>query len=289
MTWNSEDSIRACLTSIECHVSGISYEIVLVDNASTDRTCEVLDHEFPNVRVIQTGKNLGFSPAMNVALQQAKGKFVLLLNPDCWLENDAISEMFSFCNSHPGVGCIGPRLINENGATAIFGAREFPSLSTAFFRQFGLRKIFDKSKYLGSESLTSSDTELAYTVPCLTGAAMFIPRPVLDEVGMLDTNLPMYFEDLDYCARIARSGRLLYYLSVAHIGHSGGKSFSASPARRLLLGMENGEAPFLYLRRYRSLTQATLFRVIIATGAVFRLGGISLLRALPVVGREERL
>jgi len=288
VTWNSEGTIERCLTSIECQTAGILYEIVIVDNASIDRTCEVLESEFTNLRVIQTGGNLGFAPAMNIAIQKAKGKFVLLLNPDCWLKNDAIGEMIAFYNSHPNVGCIGPRLTDDDGATATFGARDFPSLAATLYRQFGLQQLFAKSKRFGCESLASSDLKTAYPVPCLTGAAMFIPRSVLDEVGLLNADLPMYFEDLDYCARIACSGRLLYYLPAAHIGHSGGKSFSVSPVRRLLLGMENGEAPFLYFRRYRSLIQAALFRLIIAVSAVFRLAGISLLRVLLLLRRDER-
>ena len=280
VTWNAGDDIAGCLESVLRDKSAGSIEVIVVDNNSSDCTVDVV-RSFPEVRLFQTGGNLGFALAMNIALKAAQGRYLFLLNPDARLVNDAVGHLVSFLDSHPDAGCASPQLLNNDGSVALFVTRRFPSVTNTVLRQFGLRRLFPQSTWMGREYLAGWDRESPRTVPCLSGAALMIPRSVYLEVGSLDTVLPMYFEDLDYCKRIADKGNLLYYVPGAKVLHVGGKSASASTAKRLLRGMEDGEAVWLFLRRYRGAAHAAAFRVVIAVGSLFRLMAIYPLRFLP--------
>jgi GT2 family glycosyltransferase len=140
-------------------------------------------------------------------------------------------------------------------------------------RQFGLRKLFPGHRYFGKETLTNCDRNSVSSVPCVTGAALMVRHSLFSSLGGLDEELPMYFEDLDLCARIGRQ-QLIYHVPTAQVVHIGGKSSEGAPARSLLLAMEDGEAPWMYLRRYRGRWYARAFRAITLVSSALRLAVI---------------
>ena len=268
VTWNSSEHIENCLRSL-CGTVGGGIEILVVDNRSTDSTTEIV-RRFPEVELIETGANLGFAPAMNIGIRRASGPLICLLNPDTTVSPTALDYLEQFLVQNPSVVAAGPRQVDEHGKTVRAGARPLPSLWEAFARQFGIAKLLPEALLVGSQVHVALSSEAPTCVPALSGAALVLRKTLIDEVGLLDETIPMYFEDLDYCARLRKKGPICY-LPQAAIVHRGGQSADIAPARWLLYAMEDGEAPWLYFRRYRSKASSFAFLVLIFAGSLFRL------------------
>lgn len=285
VSWNSSGVISECLESIKSYSKGCCYEIIVVDNGSRDRTAEIIEKQFPEVRLIKCDRNLGFSPAMNIAISMARGQYILILNPDTRFENNVLFQLKEFCTKHPDAGGIGPKMLNEDRTLNIFAARQLPTLSGAFFLHFGLRKLFPDSRIFGKETMGGWDHSIIRRVPYINGAAIMIPKYVIDEVGFLDEEIPMYFEDLDICMRIQLAGKRLYYLPNAVLVHLKEKSSEISSFRPLLFAMENGQAPWMFFKKYRTRWHALALTVIIGIGNLLRLS--ILLPWLMALGRKS--
>ena len=268
VTWNSGSYIRDCLQSLVTS-TGCSLEIIVIDNCSSDGTVDVIG-DYPCVELFVTSANWGFAPAMNIALRRAKSRFLCMLNPDTIVSPRALNQLANFLEQNESVSAVGPTLLDDKGKILPTCARSFPSLNESFVRQFGLARmfpnLFDPEKWTRPRSPGRSPL----IVPAISGAALMLRRTVFEKVGLLDETIPMYFEDLDYCARLCRRGPVCY-LPDAVVNHSGAKSASVAPARKLLYAMEEGEAPFLYFRRYRGYIYACLFVAITFLGSIFRL------------------
>ena len=269
--WNSAGCISRCLNSIYRHTRKVAFEIIVLDNRSADGTAEIVERDFPDVRLFRFSANMGFSKASNYGIHRAQGRYLFLLNPDTCLETDAIDHLADFLRNHADAGCAAPKILEKDGSIDRYSAREFPSVIGAIFTQSGLRKMFPANRIAGKSYLPGFDRESLSTVPCLNGAALMIPRAVLTEVGLLDEQLPMYYEDLDLCARIGRTGKLLYYFPAAVVTHLGAHSANRSPGRMLLYAMEKGQAPWMYLLNYRGKLHALLFTLIIFLGSLSRI------------------
>lgn len=268
VTWNSADYIETCLRSL-ADANSEDLEIIVIDNQSSDSTMEVL-RRFADVDVIETGLNLGFAPAMNIALRRVTGEYVCLLNPDTVVSSTALYVLRAFLEQNPSVAAVGPRQINEFGTTIAFGARPFPSIWESFLRQFGLAKLLPGDVIQGKEVNYAFLSNRPSRVPALNGAAMMVRKSAIEKIGLLDETIPMYFEDLDLCARILEEGSI-YYLPEAVITHWGAKSADRAPVRKLLYAMENGEAPWLYFQRYGFRASASLYHLLIFVGSMYRL------------------
>lgn len=272
VTWNSAAEISVCLDSIFRHTNAAQLDVIVVDNGSTDDTPRIVRLYGNQVRLVDTGANLGFARAANLALALSVGDYILLLNPDTRFENDVIGTLVRFLDERPDAGAAGPRIVDSDGRLAQFAARRFPSASVTLATELGLRRLFPRALWMGrGGSVIDPDWQTPAAVPCLTGAALMVRRVTFDRVGGLDDSMPMYFEDLDMCARIEGGGSSLYYVPEAVLLHRGARSTELSPFRGVLRAAEFGHAPWLYLRRYRGHWDAGLFTVAIAAGSIFRL------------------
>lgn len=291
VTWNSDRYILRCLESIWTHTRNCSFEVIVVDSGSADRTLEVIRRNFPEVRVIAAGANIGFPKATNIGIRESRGDWLFLLNPDTELRPGVVERLALFLKDHPEAGCVSPKIIEEDGSIALFHVREFPNLSNLFFRHFGLRYLFPRNRLFGKETLGGWAYESTRSVPCLHGAALMIPRSTMEAVGGLDEQLPLYLEDLDLCARIAEMGKLLYYEPSAVVVHYGGKSSELSPMQGLLHAMKDGQAPWMFLKKYRGSAVSALFVLIVLAGnalRVFTLGlSYAVSRALHAGNSQE--
>ena len=272
--WNSASCIGQCLASLDSARHQSTVEIILVDNGSRDATASIVRSKFPHVTLVEAGANLGFAGATNLASRRANGRYLFLLNPDAEVEPQALDTLVSFMDSHPEAGAASPKLLNQDGTPALFAIREFPSLSNVMVRQFGLRKLLPRNRYFGKETLTARDRDSVSHVPCVSGAALILRRSLFKHLGGLNEELPMYFEDMDLCARIGRR-QLIYHVPAAQVVHIGGKSADGASARSLLLAMENGEAPWMYLRRYRGPLHARGFTIVTFASNLLRLAALS--------------
>jgi len=205
-------------------IVGIDAEVFVVDNASSDDSVEMLIENYPWVNVIANNENVGFSCANNQAIKLSKGEFVLLLNPDTLVEEDIFVKCIDFMNQTPDAGALGVKMINGNGEFLPESKRALPIPSVAFYKIFGLSKLFPHSKRFGSYHLTFLDNDKTQSVEVLSGAFMFIRKNIFDEIGMLDETFFMYGEDIDLSYRIIQAGYKNYYLPDTRIIHYKGES-----------------------------------------------------------------
>ncbi|MCE1165007.1 MAG: glycosyltransferase [Bacteroidetes bacterium] len=225
VNYNVKDLVDNCIASIyKSNSASHSLEIFLVDNNSVDGSADHIEKTYPEVKVIRNNKNLGFSKANNIALKQASGKYVLILNPDTVLEEGTFRKLIDFTESNAKTGAVTSKLILGNGRLDKACKRSFPKLSVALPRMLGLSKLFPKSRIFGKYNLTYLDENETAEVEAICGAFMFIPKHVIDEAGYFDEDYFMYGEDLDLCYRINEKGyRIFYFPSVTTI-HLKGES-----------------------------------------------------------------
>jgi GT2 family glycosyltransferase len=287
VTWNSASFIGKCLASIYEQTQSCSFEVVVVDNGSKDQTIEIVSRQFSRVRIVSTGMNLGFPRASNLGIGISVGRHIFLLNPDTFLRSDVAGELVRFLETNPHVGAAGPRVLERNRTVDLFAAREFPSVSGTLFTVFGFRKLLPRRYWIDRRSLPDHDEQSARSVPCLTGAALMIPRRILNLVGLLDERLPLYFEDLDICSRIRSSGKDLCYVPSAELVHIGGQSAGVSPLRATLWAMEKGQAPWMWFREYRGRGAACGFSLSTFLGSVVRCVAFAVFMPVACLGGGE--
>jgi GT2 family glycosyltransferase len=224
VSYNVKYFLRQCLQSVERALQGIEGEVWVVDNASVDGSVEMVQSEFPWVQLISNNTNVGFAKANNQAIRQARGRYILLLNPDTIVQEDTFHKVLDFFAGHPEAGAVGVKIIDGRGQFAYDSRRDFPSGWNIFTKITGLYRLWPKSRLLGGYHLTYASENVTMPVPVLLGAFMCMPKKILDEVGLLDERFFMYAEDIDLCYRITRAGYVNYYLPTTQIIHFKGES-----------------------------------------------------------------
>jgi GT2 family glycosyltransferase len=230
VNYNGRNVLPDCLDSLQTNVQRDDVEILVVDNASTDGSVSLIRQSFPSVRLIEQRENLGFGKACNVGAAHAKGSVFLFLNADARCTYDFVTPILRYLQDHPEVGCVGPKLVNEDGSfqlscgelpTAI---REALGKAIAFFvrrKLFGLHLVFER-KYAHTQS-----------VGWLTGACLFVRRSAFEQVGGFDERIFLYFEDKDLSLRVAKAGWKVVHFPHVWVIHLLGKGSGSLPPRRL--------------------------------------------------------
>jgi N-acetylglucosaminyl-diphospho-decaprenol L-rhamnosyltransferase len=280
VTWNSARDIVHCLASVfrETEVSAMRVEAIVVDNDSSDGTAGVVRTRFPQARLVLSGGNLGFARGSNIGLTLARGRFVMLLNPDAAIRPGALRTLATFLDTERDAGLVAPMLVGADGLPSSFAVRDIPKLHHAILRQFGIHALF--GGLLPDERHRWRPDNSPVVTPFACGAALMMQRRFLEGIGHLDETLPMYFEDVDLAVRVRRAGRKVYVLPQAQVDHAGAQSSGSSSARLLLFALETGEAPWLYFRRYRGRAAAAAFTVIVLAANLTRCAVLVCLRLL---------
>jgi O-antigen biosynthesis protein len=225
VNYNVRDHLDACLASIfKSKKDKYKIEIFVVDNNSIDGSSAFIRNKYPSINLIDNDNNLGFAKANNIALNKVQGEYILILNPDTILEEETFDKLIAFCKQNKNIGAISSKLIQANGKLDLACKRSFPSLSVALPRILGLSKMFPKSKLFGKYNLSYLDENKTYEVDAICGAFMFIPKYVLDRVGLFDEDYFMYGEDLDLCFRIKKAGYKIVYFPEVKTVHLKGES-----------------------------------------------------------------
>src|SRR5512138_2330859 len=206
VNYNVRQFLESSLLSIQRALQGMSGEIFVVDNASEDGSVEMVRRKFPGVRCIENRENIGFSRANNIALAQATGDLILLINPDTIVQEDTFRVMKAFFDATPDAGCAGCTILNPDGSFQLPCRRSFPTPWVAFTKIFGLSALFPRSRIFGQYNLTYLDPQKTYRVDAISGSFMMVRRSVVEKVGGLDESFFMYGEDLDWCFRIGEAG-----------------------------------------------------------------------------------
>ena len=224
VNYNVKHFLEQCLNSVAAAAKHCETEVFVVDNNSVDGSCNMLREKFPWVKLIENKKNYGFSYANNQAIRESAGEYVLLLNPDTVIEEDTLKSVCDFMDSHPDAGGLGVKMIDGKGRFLPESKRGLPTPKVAFYKIFGLSKLFPKSKKFGKYHLTYLDKDEIHQVDVLSGAFMLLRAETLKKVGLLDETFFMYGEDIDLSYRITLGGYNNYYFPKTTIIHYKGES-----------------------------------------------------------------
>jgi len=238
VSWNVKEDVLDCLRSIRQHPLPEPFEVLLVDNASTDGTERAVREEFPEVSVIANGRNMGFATANNQALIVAKGEYLLLLNPDTIVHPNALDLLVRFMDSHEDVGACGPRLLNSDGTTQS-SVRRFPSFRAALYRHSAFRYLRLFRGAYARFLMKDFGHETQIEVDVVKGAALMVRRSVLEEIGLMDEDFFMYYEEADLCYRIKEALWRIVFLPEALITHTGGRSSDKAGIRRRVMRLRS--------------------------------------------------
>jgi N-acetylglucosaminyl-diphospho-decaprenol L-rhamnosyltransferase len=266
VNWNVRDLLRRCLHSItQFPVSSI--EVIVVDNASTDGSIDMVRAEFPDVHLAVNARNQGFPAGVNQGISLAQGRYVLILNPDTEVVGEALTTMVAYADEHPDVGVVGPQLLNPDGSVQS-SRRRFPALATAFFESTWLQPYAPR-RLLESYYVGDQPHGTVQDVDWLTGAALMARQTAIERVGPMDERFFMYSEELDWCRRFREAGWRVVYLPTAQILHHEGKSSEqVLPARHIYFQTSRVR----YFRKYHSRAAAELLRLFLLGNYAWQLG-----------------
>ena len=225
VNWKVKDLLRRCLESVYRETKGVSFEVFVTDNDSRDGSVEMVLKDFPQATLIASNRNLGFAAGNNPAIMRSEGEFVLLLNPDAELRDDAISAMVAYMRRNQHIGILGPRLVGADGKLQP-SVRRFPTLLSQALIMLKLHHLLRRLSPFRRYFADDFDYAKAASVDQVMGAAFMIRRQVVHALGGLDERFFIWFEEVDYCKRAKDAGFQVWYAPVATIVHHGGESFS---------------------------------------------------------------
>lgn len=230
VTHNVPALLRACLASVYASDFTHGFEVFVVDNGDDDSLAMVAA-AFPDAKRILGSPHIGFAAGNNLALPRARGRYVLLLNPDTELPPTALSQLYDVMETHPQWGIVGPKLIRADGSLDLACRRSFPTPWNALMKAAGLAQRFPCSRLTAGYNLTYLDPDESYPLDAVVGAFMFIRRQALAQAGPLDDAFFMYGEDLDLCYRIKQAGWQVWYWPAVAVRHLKGESSRQRPGR----------------------------------------------------------
>ena len=216
VSYNSSSFLELCLHSVAKAISQVEIEseVIVVDNSSSDDSCEVLNNKFPFVKLIQNDENIGFSKANNLGVSKAKGKYICILNPDTVLQENTFDEILKFYKSNIKVGFVGCKMIDGNGMFLKESKRVIPSIFSSFMKVLGISKFY----------YSALDKDKRGYIDILAGAFMFVEKTIYDSVNGFDEDYFMYGEDIDLSYKVLKKGYSNYYLGDVKIIHFKGES-----------------------------------------------------------------
>lgn len=223
VSFNTREILRECLESVLRESTDLSIEILIVDNNSSDGSQAMIRESFPQVTLIESGVNLGFGAANNIALERAKGRYLVLLNSDAFFQEGALQRAINHMDAQPDCGLGGSRLIGRDGSWQP-SSRSFHSILHDLVVMTGLAGKFPKSKFFGHFDRTWADDSKAASVDWVPGAFSIIRPEALKKTGLFDPAFFLYYEEVDLCRRIKQAGYTVWYWPDVVVVHIGGES-----------------------------------------------------------------
>ena len=260
VNYNVKYFLEQCIHSIQKAINGLDAEIFVVDNNSVDGSVKMVREKFPDVILIDNKDNRGFSKANNQAIKQAKGEYILLLNPDTILEDDTLVKCVGFMDKHPDAGGLGVKMIDGKGKFLPESKRGLPTPTVAFFKMFGLSALFPSSRLFNKYHLGYLDKNETHEVDILAGAFMMLRKETLEKTGLLDEAFFMYGEDIDLSYRITKAGYKNYYFAETRIIHYKGESTKKSSLNYIFVFYN---AMIIFARKHFSTKNARLYSTMI--------------------------
>ena len=282
VNWNAGEFLRDCLCSIGAETQA-EHEIIVVDNASRDNSLEMLRQEFPTVVVIANSDNKGFAAANNQGIALARGRYILLLNPDTVILRGAIDKTIAFADARPGLGCVGCQVL-ENAQTIQHTCFGFASPLNHALALSHLAALFPHSRFFGRQWMGWWDRRTEREVDVVSGMYMLIPRTVIEDVGAFDEAYFVYGEEADLCYRMAQRGYRRLFTPCAQIIHrdGGGKSTRLT-STRMYVQMQKSD--LIYQRKNLGLAAWAIAKALFVSGMLAR--GLAMSGAAALGGGER--
>ena len=242
VTWNSAADIEACIDSINF---GSEFEVIVVDNASTDATRDKLSR-YHHLRLVANNSNCGYAHANNQGIKLATGEYVLLLNPDTRIELGALDTLARYLDEHPEASAVAPRLISPDGTTQ-YSIRSLPTASMLLWELIGLSRLFPNSRRFGRWKMKYFDYDRTGEVEQPMASCLVVRKTVLDQLGGMDEQFPMLYNDVDLSKRMSDAGWKTVYVADARVVHRHGASTKQARAKMI---PESHRSAFRYLRKH---------------------------------------
>ena len=275
LNWNARDYLEKCLSSLLCVRQELDFEVIVVDNNSEDSSAEMVIEKFPAARVLANKTNTGFGAGNNLAVPEAKGRYLLFLNPDTVVMENALAGMVTYADSQPDIGILGPKLLNGDGSLQ-YSCRRFPNVATGFFRNTPLGRLLPQNRFASDYLMQDFDHAAPRDVEWISGAALLMRRELITQIGAFDEDFFMYCEDVDVCWRAHKAQRAdgsawrVTYFPDAVIYHLIGKSSDLAPTR---MTYEFHRSQHLFYKKHYAATTPLLLRPLIPVGIWLRAVG----------------
>lgn len=255
VSWNAKNYLRECLDSLFCTGCGYPLEVIVIDNASTDGSPELVSATFPQVRLIRNQSNLGFAKANNVGIRISTGTYLCLVNSDVRILDGCIDKLAHLMETRPDVGIAGPRMLNSAGITGR-SCRGFPTIWNMFSNAVGFDLLFPRIRFFGGYVLRYWPQNTNRSVDILAGWFWIVRRSALDQVGLLDEDFFFYAEDTDWCTRFKMNGWGVEFLADAASVHYGGGSSTNAPVKYYI---QQQRADLQYWRKHHSRVSGWIY------------------------------
>ena len=255
VNYNNEDVLLPLLGSIYQNTKLKALEIIVVDNASKDNSVDMIKLNFQEIKIIANPHNLGFSSAVNQGIRSSSGEFVLILNPDVIVKQNAIDTMLRFIESHQKAGAVGCKILNPDGSIQTSG-KSFPDPMVMLFVTLNLHRIFPDNPVTKKYYHPLEDYDRPHQVEHLMGSCLMVKRSVIDEIGLMDENFFLYCEDVDWCFRIHKAGHEIWYIPDAEVVHAKGAATRKESYRGII--EYHKSAWYFYKKYYYAIYPKTL-------------------------------
>jgi GT2 family glycosyltransferase len=266
VSWNAERYLDLCLESLEKAPPRRSMEVLVVDNASADNTIAMVEKKYPWVKLVKSQENLGFAKGNNLLIEQCRGRYIALVNPDVIVFPGCLDTLVDFLERNPKVGDVGPRVFNPD-MTQQSTCRRFPTLWNNICSTMRLEGIFKGSKFFAGEHMFYFAHDRTITVDVIVGCFSMIRRETFEQVGLLDPNLFMYGDDVDWCRRAWNAGWQCAFCPDAHAIHDRGKTTAPYPVR---FALAQQRSILKYWKKHHSFVGVLGIRAIMLTHHLMR-------------------
>ncbi|NMC11954.1 MAG: glycosyltransferase family 2 protein [Chloroflexi bacterium] len=273
VNWNTRDLLLKCLGCVYNAQRSLTMEVIVVDNHSNDESVDAARQSFPQTRFIENPANYGFAKANNQGIRQAQGRYLLLLNSDAFVHEEALTNMVQFMDAHADTGAGGCRLFFEDGSLQR-SCFSFPTLLTEFWQLTWLDRFFPRSRTFGKYRMTYWDMTDSHPVDAVMGACLILRKEALDQIGLLDEQFFMFSEEIDLCYRLKQAGWLVRYIPHASAVHLWGGS-SSQVKEETFLHLYRSRIRFF--RKHYGMWTTCLYKGVLFLGSLLRviLAGIS--------------
>ncbi len=285
VSWNARRYLEECLASVYESMGPDRPEVIVVDNASTDGSPDMVENRFKDVKLIRCRENLGFAKANNIGIKLCQGRYIALVNSDVKVLGRCLDTLAAFLDQNPKTGLVGPRILNTD-LTLQSNCRRFPSLWNNFCSATGLARLPGRYRLFSGEPMLDFDRDQVRSVDVLAGCFWLMRREAIGTVGLLDEGFYIYAEDLDWCRRCWNAGWQVVFCPEAQAIHHRGGSSVNDPVR---FAVEQYRALLRYWRKHHGIVGRLFIGVILCCGLILRYLSAVASRLLGCSASDSRL